>query len=156
MRACMSVRLAVCAPLPTPSPAASSPFRCRQLGDLEVALGDAVLLAAEDDDEAAPLALVQAMWQTADGEGAGQGRAGAWRAWLDGIAALQTRAQGVNRRRSRRVCSPTPPCCPSPHLSSPPGGKEVQVRLLARGEETVLGDAASDSEVFLTTQLETR
>jgi hypothetical protein len=32
-----------------------------------VALGDAVLLAAEDDDEAPLLALVQAMWQTADG-----------------------------------------------------------------------------------------
>ena len=32
----------------------------------------------------------------------------------------------------------------------------MQVRLLARGEETVLGDAASDSEVFLTTELETR
>lgn len=30
------------------------------------------------------------------------------------------------------------------------------MRLLARGEETVLGDAASDSEVFLTTELETR
>jgi hypothetical protein len=30
------------------------------------------------------------------------------------------------------------------------------VRLLARGEETVLGDAASDSEVFLTPDLETR
>lgn len=44
--------------------------------------------------------------------------------------------------------------------SSPPtlltGSKEVQVRLMARGEETVLGDAASDSEVFLTTKLETR
>ncbi len=38
----------------------------------------------------------------------------------------------------------------------PAGAKEVQVRLLARGEETVLGDAASDSEVFLTTELETR
>jgi DNA (cytosine-5)-methyltransferase 1 len=73
-----------------------------KLGDLEIALGDAVQLTAEEDDESAPLALVQAMWQTADG-------------------------------------------C-----------KEVQVRLLARGEETVLGDAASDSEVFLTTKLETR
>lgn len=78
-----------------------------KLGDLEIALGDAVALSPEDDDDeeadgAAPLALVQAMWQAADGT------------------------------------------------------KEVQVRLLARGEETVLGDAASDSEVFLTTQLETR
>ena len=36
------------------------------------------------------------------------------------------------------------------------GSKEVQLRLLSRGEETVLGDAASDSEVFLTTDLETR
>ncbi|PSC75867.1 DNA (cytosine-5)-methyltransferase 1-like [Micractinium conductrix] len=73
-----------------------------KLGDFEIALGDAVELSAEDDEEAAPLALVQAMWQNAD------------------------------------------------------GSKEVQVRLLARGEETVLGDAASDSEVFLTTDLETR
>lgn len=32
----------------------------------------------------------------------------------------------------------------------------MQVRLLARGAETVLGDAASDGEVFLTTKLETR
>ncbi len=44
-----------------------------QLGDLEIALGDAVVLSPEDDeeeeaDDAAPLALVQAMWQTADGE----------------------------------------------------------------------------------------
>ncbi len=58
--------------------------------------------------------------------------------------------------------------CTAPILSIPPtlqpafysffsaGSKEVQVRLLARGEETVLGDAASDSEVFLTTKLETR
>lgn len=30
------------------------------------------------------------------------------------------------------------------------------MRLLARGEETVLGDAASDSEVFMTTVLEIR
>jgi hypothetical protein len=36
------------------------------------------------------------------------------------------------------------------------GSKEVQVRLLARGDETVLGVAASNSEVFLTTVLETR
>lgn len=44
-----------------------------QLGDLEIALGDAVALSPEDDDDeeadgAAPLALVQAMWQAADGE----------------------------------------------------------------------------------------
>lgn len=45
-----------------------------------------------------------------------------------------------------------PPC----RLGPPAGCKEVQVRLLARGDETVLGDAASDSEVFLTTKLETR
>jgi hypothetical protein len=32
----------------------------------------------------------------------------------------------------------------------------LQVRLLARGIETVLGDAASDAELFLTTHLETR
>lgn len=32
----------------------------------------------------------------------------------------------------------------------------MQVRLLIRSEETVLGDAGSDSEAFLTTQLETR
>ena len=38
-----------------------------QVGEVQVALGDAVLLAAEEDDEGAPLALVQAMWQTADG-----------------------------------------------------------------------------------------
>eukprot|EP00887_Chlorella_sp_A99_P005231 scaffold1.g5231.t1 len=78
-----------------------------KLGDVEIALGDAVLLAADEDENeeegsaAPPLALVQALWQGAD------------------------------------------------------GSKEVQVRLLARGEETVLGDAASDSEVFLTTALET-
>lgn len=36
------------------------------------------------------------------------------------------------------------------------GEKQVQVRLLARGSETVLGDAASDCELFLTNKLETR
>jgi hypothetical protein len=38
-----------------------------QLGDLEVGLGDGVLLAAKDGDDVAPLGLVQAMWQTSDG-----------------------------------------------------------------------------------------
>lgn len=35
------------------------------------------------------------------------------------------------------------------------GGKHVQVRVLVRGVDTVLGDAASDSELFLTTDVET-
>ena len=85
------------------------------LADHEIALGDAVALAAivdsEDDEDnngeediAAddePLGLVQCMWQDAS------------------------------------------------------GGKHVQVRVLVRGIDTVLGDAASDSEVFLTTDVET-
>lgn len=116
-----------------------------QLGAVEIALGDAVLLAGEDDEEAAPLALVQAMWQAADG--------------------------AISLRSPRRRSSPArPPLWPpssqrdrlshvtfsQPPPPPPAGSKEVQVRLLARGEETVLGDAASDSEVFLTTGLETR
>ncbi len=36
------------------------------------------------------------------------------------------------------------------------GAKEMQVRLVARGCETVLGDAASDSELFLTSDFLTR
>ena len=36
------------------------------------------------------------------------------------------------------------------------GAKEMQVRLLVRGCETVLGDAASEAELFLTTNLLTR
>lgn len=58
------------------------------------------------------------------------------------------------------ACLPVCLACPQTTSTQPhfalAGSKEVQVRLLARGEETVLGDAASDSEVFLTTQLETR
>lgn len=46
------------------------------------------------------------------------------------------------------------PAVPRPAL--PAGEKLVQVRLLARGGETVLGDAASVGELFLTTDLETR
>ena len=126
-----------------------------QLGDFEVALGDAVLLTAEDDDEAAPLALVQALWQTADGAPA------PWPA----PATLRCPAP------LSRACTCACACCPRAHGSHTPrraararparprccaGEKQVQVRLLARGEATVLGDAASDSEVFLTTRLETR
>ena len=36
------------------------------------------------------------------------------------------------------------------------GAKEMQVRLVARGCETVLGDAASDAELFLTSEFLTR
>jgi DNA (cytosine-5)-methyltransferase 1 len=35
------------------------------------------------------------------------------------------------------------------------GGKHIQLRVLVRGVDTVLGDAASDSELFLTTEVET-
>ncbi len=52
---------------PSPTHPPAHPAKCSQLGDLEIALGDAVLLAADEDDESAPLALVQAMWQTSDG-----------------------------------------------------------------------------------------
>lgn len=38
----------------------------------------------------------------------------------------------------------------------PTGSKEMQVRLVVRGCETVLGDAASEAELFLTTDLLTR
>ena len=41
-----------------------------------------------------------------------------------------------------------------PH--APAGAKQMQVRSLARGAETVLGDAAADDELFLTSQLMTR
>ena len=41
-------------------------------------------------------------------------------------------------------------------LHAPAGAKEMQVRSLARGAETVLGDAAADDELFLTSQLLTR
>jgi len=36
------------------------------------------------------------------------------------------------------------------------GAKQMQVRLVARGCETVLGDAASDAELFLTSEFLTR
>ena len=36
------------------------------------------------------------------------------------------------------------------------GAKEMQVRLVARGCETVLGDAASEAELFLTSEFLTR
>ena len=36
------------------------------------------------------------------------------------------------------------------------GVKEMQVRLVVRGSETVLGDAASEAELFLTSDLLTR
>lgn len=139
-----------------------------QVGDLEVALGDAVLLAAEDEDEVPALALVQAMWQTSDG---------APPRWPAALPLSQTHCRPDTplspcAKRSRQRGSPKPGWrlagLPHPLLSEslctlsvvppalPAGCKEVQVRLLARGEETVLGDAASDSEVFLTPQLETR
>lgn len=50
-----------------------------QVGDVEFSLGSVVLLQFEDDEDEeegeeaaeAPLGLVQAMWQTSDGEGLG-------------------------------------------------------------------------------------
>lgn len=53
--------------LPPPLPHLTTHPLPPQLGDSEVALGDAVLLAPEEDEETGPLALVQAMWQAADG-----------------------------------------------------------------------------------------
>ena len=109
-----------------------------------------MLLAAEEDDEGAPLALVQAMWQTADGKGL-----------LDVLVCAGRWAVRAGRRASAsyRMAAARPGpamTCGAVHPVLSTGSKEVQVRLLARGEETVLGDAASDSEVFLTTKLETR
>ena len=122
-----------------------------QIADAEIAVGDAVLLAAEEDEEVAHLALVQAMWQTADGAlPAGCPPGCLLPCWLCSLPVCLHRLQsGHFPHPAAHLQSPAPTPLPT-------GSQEVQVRLLARGEETVLGDAASDSEVFLTTYLETR
>ena len=66
------------------------------VGQVAVALGDIVQLAAAGAAEASPLGLVQALW------------------------------------RGKK------------------GGEQVQVRSVVRGSETVLGDAASQDELFVT------
>ncbi|BDA51554.1 DNA (cytosine-5)-methyltransferase 1B [Coccomyxa sp. Obi] len=78
-------------------------YRGVKLGGLQVAVGDIVALASDDEDDSdLQLALLQALWQTAS------------------------------------------------------KAKMMQVRLLVRGADTVLGDAASDEELFATETLQTR
>jgi hypothetical protein len=70
---------------------------------------------------------------------------------------------------SHHSCTPAP-CCPHdgmpslalwnntphPHRCCSTGAKHVQLRGMLRGAATVLGDAASDIELFLTDDLITR